>query len=400
VVAFLAALVLALLAPRGPVLHAREAPSTQPSTPSGPSSDPTTHATPDASSYAARYGVGKAEAERRLALQAAAGEVEARLSGELPGAYGGLYLSHEPRFAVTVRLSSAGPEDARRARQLAGDAAPGLQSVLDVLPARYSLADLRHKQAEAARAASASDLDADTSIDVRENRVEVSAPRAPEGPAPLAARAKDPTDGVAVIVADETIRPAALSSGGEKVTTKCGNGYCTSGFSVRSAAGVPGVTTAAHCPNRLFARGARLPYRAGKLGGSSDLQWHATPRAKDAARVHDGSGYRKITGSVARDAQPVGGWVCKYGVRTKRTCGTISGKWYAPAYIPNAKATFVGVSSRRAVVLPGDSGGPFFSGTSAYGTTVAYSRSGTTHYGYYMPADYLSELGLRLAVAR
>lgn len=56
VAAFLAVLLLASLAPRGSALHAREAPTTRPSTPSGSSPDPTTHATPEASSHAARYG--------------------------------------------------------------------------------------------------------------------------------------------------------------------------------------------------------------------------------------------------------------------------------------------------------------------------------------------------------
>lgn len=63
--------------------------------------------------------------------------------------------------------------------------------------------------------------------------------------------------------------------------------------------------------------------------------------------------------------------------------------------MPHAYSTFVDLPSERPVVGPGDSGGPFFSGTAAFGATVAHSRSGATHDGYYMPVDYLGPLGVR-----
>ena len=110
-----------------------------------------------------------------------------------------------------------------------------------------------------------------------------------------------------------------------------------------------------------------------------------------------GRGYRSLRASTGSAYQPVGVYVCKSGARTGSGCGTISGKWYAPAYdVPHANTTVFGVASQRPVVGPGDSGGSFLSGTAAYGGAVAYSRSSSTHYGYYMPVDYLGSLGVRV----
>lgn len=384
----------------------------------------------DAQAYASRYRVTPGEAARRLGLQDAAGSLEQRLAGRMPSTFAGLYLRHEPAFAVVVRLTTpASQTDEARtgqatsaaeltARRFASEA--GLRGELRILPADTSLADLRRQQSAVAEVAAqtgagadrppgspagpgaepavaSSRPTADTTIDVKDNRVEVAAtPPSPDSP--LSRAIEDPDLSIALETGAAPIQPAAASSGGQKIATKKGT-YCTSGFSVRSASGASGVTTAAHCPNRLYARQSLLPYRDGSLRASADLQWHATPGTPDAPRVRDGSGYRRITAATPRDAQPVGAWVCKFGARTNKTCGTISGKWYAPGYIPNAQATFVGVSSPRPVVLPGDSGGPFFSNTSGYGATVGYNKVGDTNYGYYMPLDYLGDLRLNLKVA-
>ena len=195
--------------------------------------------------------------------------------------------------------------------------------------------------------------------------------------ASLLALALDATAGLAETTKPAADNEAAASSG---VTT--------------------GVATAAHCPRTLYRGKAkppnRLPFRGRRFGGSGDAQWHATPKSADGARVRLGRGYRSVPASTPSAYQPVGAYGCKFGARTGRTCGTISGKWYAPGYVPRANATFVGVASERPVVGAGESGGPFLSGAAAYGTTVAYSRSGSTHYGYYMPVDYLNSLGVRV----
>lgn len=352
----------------------------------------------DAEAYAGRFGVPKGEASRRLALQRDAGTLDERLAEEMPGAYAGLYLRHDPAFAVVVRLAGSGPG---REKDAAEDiaAAHGLTEEIEIVGAAASLEELRAQQREAARAAAAGGAPADTAVDVRENRVRVAAPDPPPN-GPLARQARLPSSRLSLADDFGGILPAAASYGGEPVVDAALRRFCTKGFSVRARNGAAGATTAAHCPNRLHGKGGRLPYRAGRLYGPADVQWHATPNSYDAPRVRFAGGHRAVMGSVPRSGQPVGGWVCKHGARTGTTCGTISGKWYAPGYVPNAAATFIGVRSSRPVVLPGDSGGPFMASNRAYGTATAYSRSGSAYYGYYMPVDYLARLGLRLAVAR
>lgn len=367
----------------------------------------------DARSYADRFGVSPQEAARRLELQRRVGPLEERLSREIPDLFAGLYLRHDPDFQIVVRLASPRPAAESREgaspRDLVAEmaSAAGVDRALEVLPADVSLEELRSQQIRAARTVTEADsARPDTAIDVRRNLVVVSAPaqgqtgRADSAHGNLSRLAADPELRVDLTAKHGRILPA--SHGGTRISTRSGRVSCTKGFSVRNASGSRhGVTTAAHCPNRLFAGKRKLPARDQRLRGSADVQWHTTPGSPDQPRFLGGPGdLRRLKGRVPRANQPVGGWVCKYGSRTRKTCGTISGKWYAPGYVPDANDTFVGVSSRRPVVLPGDSGGPVFLGNRAYGTATAYSRSGSTYYGYYMPVDYLRSIGVRLKVSR
>ena len=363
----------------------------------------------DAQAYADEFGVAGEEAQRRLLLQDAAGRLEAGLSEAQPDSFAGLWITHEPAFRVVVRFK--GDRTAAADALARGVRGGPLEGLVDLEFAQTSLEDLESLREEVQAAAAASGAPrADTAVDIRQNRVEVALEEPPPSPSALGKLAESGTDPVAVLepkdAGEAEIRPArgegarrsGPSLGGLRLSAK-GGGYCTSGFSVRGA-NSSGVTTAAHCPAALY-RGKtkgdnRLPFRAQRFGKSSDVQWHATPRARDLARVRFGGGHRAVAGQTPWEYQPVGGWVCKHGARTGKTCGTISGKWYAPGYVPNASPTFVGVASSRTVVGPGDSGGPFMAGNSAYGTAVAYSRSGSTHYGYYMPVDFLGSLGVRL----
>lgn len=351
-----------------------------------------------ASLYAESQGVTEAQAAAALELQWSAGRLEEDLARSHPGTFAGLYLegSGAPEdLSVVARFVGQAPDDARRAMD---DLAAQAGASARLTGAESSLEDLRQAQKETAAAAARSDTPADTAVDVRENDLEVSLEEPPPPVGPLAGALHNPEVPVSVEEGSRAIEPAL--AGGATLKTRGGR-TCTAGFAVSRPGGSAGITTAAHCPQKLFlGKRNRLPFRDQQLSGSSDLQWHSTGRTRPSPAVHDGRGRRTITGTVGRDAQPVGAFVCKYGSRTGRTCGRISGKWYAPAYVPRANATFIGISSRKPVVLPGDSGGPVFSGSYALGTATAYSRQGSTHYGYYMAVDYLAELGLSVRTSR
>ena len=81
-----------------------------------------------------------------------------------------------------------------------------------------------------------------------------------------------------------------------------------------------------------------------------------------------------------------------------REAAAIESNRVAPGYVPHARPTFVPVGSDKRVVRPGDSGGPIFVGSQAWGTAIAYSRPGSSHHGYYMPVDHLGPPGARQAL--
>lgn len=82
---------------------------------------------------------------------------------------------------------------------------------------------------------------------------------------------------------------------------------------------------------------------------------------------------------------------------TGRTCGNIVQTNAQPAAVPMATATYIGVDGPLGTVIAkqGDSGGPWYVGNVAYGTSVA---SNEQNYAVYMAIDYISRLGLDVIV--
>lgn len=132
---------------------------------------------------------------------------------------------------------------------------------------------------------------------------------------------------------------------------------CTSGFSVRTTTYPHGMMTAAHCNNSASQGGFSLTFR----GESSvrDVQWHSTASTTTDPRFRVGSTtYRTVTGT----ANPVQGQsLCKYGTASGYTCDTT----YLDNQCRGAYCDMMTMNNRYAA--PGDSGGPWFSGNTAYG---------------------------------
>jgi len=119
------------------------------------------------------------------------------------------------------------------------------------------------------------------------------------------------------------------------------------------------------------------------FGGSYDVQWHSKPNTEFPAKIYRGQGvYGPITGKKARWNQPIGATVCKRGITTDRTCGTIVSKDHQPSSIPNSTATYITATFGAA---PGDSGGPVFVGTEAWGHLEGAAGSNV----FYMAANYI-----------
>jgi streptogrisin C len=157
---------------------------------------------------------------------------------------------------------------------------------------------------------------------------------------------------------------------------------CLSIRRIQASTGKKGTSTAGHCPDNLTWRSYTLPWQGGTTGGVNDIQWNlanspVTPRNQ----VYDGGGLRSITSVKYRAYQLINEWVCKYGVTTTYGCGQI------------VTTSFDGVNVQvhNVNVQGGDSGGPWFYGNTAYGTTI--SKYGSD--AIYGPIDdYLNVLGV------
>lgn len=201
-----------------------------------------------------------------------------------------------------------------------------------------------------------------------------------------------------VVEVRELAAPAINIFAGVRLVNNAG-GYCTSGFSVYDRYGNRGVTTAAHCNNALSYGGRALTYVNERYGGSYDIQWHYRRDLTVQPRFFTGPGTRPVEGSKGRSAQQVGEYVCKYGQRTGYGCANIMGKGFDLSYIPNSNNTFIGVYRKKPadpIILPGDSGGPWFLVNDAYGITSGTSESPNYHFGYYTAIDYVPGIGVQL----
>ena len=186
-----------------------------------------------------------------------------------------------------------------------------------------------------------------------------------------------------------------------------GNG-CTSGFTVlANSNNARGMLTAGHCGNTAYwgsgTDTVNLNFVSQRYDGAFDVQWHKPasnadklkPWTKDDTCSDTTPCYRVITGVVNRPEQPIGAWVCGYGNTTDFRCGYIRSKTFSPGYVANATETFVLVGRDRVDFSePGDSGGPWYKGGSAFG--IMSGQRG--HEAIYMAINYI-DLSLDVRVA-
>jgi len=142
-------------------------------------------------------------------------------------------------------------------------------------------------------------------------------------------------------------------SGGGSLTT------CTAGFSVSSGPYAHGIITAEHCGNsqQYFGRSV-LTWRASHAGGSGDVKFHSSTESSDARFYYTSGATRAITAT----ANPVSGMsICKYGKTTLNTCDEVY-------KFNQCRGSYCGLAmTHRHRSDGGDSGGPWFWGSTGYG---------------------------------
>lgn len=353
----------------------------------------------DAAQYAAQYHVTVDEATRRLRAQQESVDTTDAIAKEFASRLAGISIEHSPQYRIVVLLTGTEPVADRNAAGVPivfriGARATRAQAILAM---RRHLIDL-HTELPGARGAG---------YDQRTGEVEllVTAADAQRFGADAIRSRAEQLSGVPVrIVINDLIEQNMSVDGGSRIEgTSSVTGkrnLCTSGFVVTDGTRT-GIATAAHCPDELTYYDPDgvttvLPFVVQDGLAYRDVQINLAPEADQPLFYADrgADSLRRVTTWRNRDSTRPGDFVCHFGESSGYSCAEVELTDYAP---PDAlcggpcEPTWVTV--RGPSCVPGDSGGPVFSGGVAFGIAKGINRtsSGQCRFYYYMSTDYLPE---------
>jgi hypothetical protein len=352
----------------------------------------------DAAQYAGQFRVSSDEALRRLRAQQDSAAATDAIAREFADRLAGLSIEHSPEYRIVVLLTGSEPVADRTAAGVpiifkTGAKATHAQAVAAM---RRHLIDFR-SELPGARGAGYDQRTGEvvlliTPADASRLGIEAIRKRAEE------------IGGVPVrVVVNELIESNMSVDGGGRVEglnvlTNRRN-RCTTGFVVTNGE-INAITTAAHCPDQLTyidrdgSSSPTLPmigswgaaYRDVQINGSAnspDPLFYADRGAGSLRRV---ATWRSVAGTRA------GEFVCHYGESSGYSCATVELTDYAPpGTLCGGPCSPTWVTVRGPSCIPGDSGGPVFSGDVGYGIAKGINRddSGRCLFYYYMSTDYL-----------
>ena len=352
----------------------------------------------DAAQYAAHYRVPLDEAVRRLQGQQASVPTTDAIAAEFASRLAGISIEHSPDYRIVVLLTGVEPVADRSAGGVpivfhTGARATRSQAIAAM---RRHLIDLRN-ELPGARGAG---------YDQRTGEIVLlvtSADAQRFGAAAIRARAEQ-LGGVPVrvIINDLDEQNMTAVAGGGRIeglsSVTAHRNRCTSGFVVTDGERT-GIATAAHCPDELTyydpdGTPIALPFVVQSGLAYQDVQINLSPDA-DAPLFYADRGadsVRRVTTWRNRDSTRAGDFVCHFGVSSGYSCAEVLLTDYAP---PGelcggpCEPTWVTVAGPNCI--PGDSGGPVFSGGVAFGIAKGINRAGNGQclFYYYMSTDYL-----------
>jgi hypothetical protein len=361
---------------------------------------PTESLAQDAEQYAARYSVPLDEAVRRLRAQEDSAAVTDRIATALGPRLAGISIEHAPQHRAVVLLTGTEPV-ADQAALAAGSPVPVVFQLGAAATRAQVVAAMRtHQGTLRAELPNARGMGLDPRTGelvllvraVDADRIGLSA---------IEERAEALTGvPVRVAIAD----PAKnLVRGGSRivgVNPADGRRYaCTTGFVVSNGART-GVVTAAHCPDAVTYQeegDLKVPLAfVGQWGARhQDVQVHESTRAAEPLFYADrrGGALRTVTGARSRQSTRAGDAVCHWGESSGYSCSEVELTDYAPpGDLCGGPCEPVWVTVKGPNCRSGDSGGPVFSGTTAYGILKGGSGiTGRCNFYYYMSTDFLPD---------
>ncbi|MCB8946250.1 MAG: hypothetical protein H6658_21095 [Ardenticatenaceae bacterium] len=329
----------------------------------------------DAGNYSERYNVTISEAVDRLQLQKEIGDLDAALFAASPDIYTGLWIEHSPSYKVVIRYVDL----VRGADILDATVDNELVRFIELREAKYPLSTLEANLNEAYLSLMQEGVFVNGNVNVFDNVGEIHAlDEAVVNDVLQSVKLLDNPSLRIVKVDRLALEESSIYAG---VVANA----CTSGYNLVKS-GVTYASTAGHCSNASFSYGGySFSYNTGYDSGKYDFQVHNIPSGVTPQPWAKTSGtYRTITGIVAYTSQPIGATVCHYGQATGYSCGEISSKIYCHSW----SCSYVVVIG--AVSGGGDSGGPWYSSSNAWGMHVGSTGGGDR---FYMAIDRVGDKG-------
>jgi hypothetical protein len=357
--------------------------------------------TQDAAEYARMRSVTLEEAKRRLRAQENSVAVTERLRAALRHRLAGISIEHHPQYRIVVLLTGIAPL-ANQAELAAGSPLPivfqlGAGATRDQLVAAMR----RHQPRLRSELPNARGM----GLDPRTGELVLLVTPGDADRLDIGAidqRAENLT-GVPVRVEVVNRPDSNMARGGGRVEgtdPSDGRRYaCTTGFVVKKGART-GILTAAHCPNELVyreANGERLPLEfVGQWGvATRDVQIHLSDGDDEPVFYADRSAakLRPLTGWRSRESTRAGEWLCHWGESSGYSCSEVALTNYAPpGDLCGGPCEPVWVTVTGPSCKAGDSGGPVFAGTTAFGIAKGGSGLRTRcNFYYYMSTDFIPD---------
>ncbi|UYY57930.1 S1 family peptidase [Sphingomonas sp. S2-65] len=358
--------------------------------------------TQDAGEYARLYDVAQDEALQRLHAQAESVPTTDAIAKRYRDRLAGISIQHRPDYRIIVYLTGGDAVPEQRLR-VGGMTVPiTFRTGAKASRERVVWAITYHQAAINAALPSPPSM----GLDPRTGELVViagSAVTAQQGGAAALDAKLTALTGVPVQVRvmERTDVNLGLHGGSRVDGIDPANGRryrCTTGFAVRDATR-SGITTAAHCLDDMtyYApdRSTTPLSFVGQWGwGYHDVQIFAGAAPErpliysDTARTVE----RPVQAQVSRPSTRAGDFVCHRGESSGYSCAEVELVDFAPAGDLCGGAclpTWVAVAGPTC--KGGDSGGPVFSGTTAYGVVkgASYRRDGSCAFYFYMSLDYL-----------
>lgn len=351
----------------------------------------------DAAKYAAQFGVSSDEAARRVNAQQKSVATTDAIAREYADRLAGISIQHGPEYRIVVLLTGSEPVADRTISGVpivfrTGARATHAQAIAAM---RRHLIDFR-SELPGARGAGYDQRTGEVVLLIR------PADAARFGIDSIRLRAEQ-LSGVPVRVTVNALKESNMTvDGGGRVegvnTLTHRRNRCTTAFVVTNGE-QNAITTAAHCPDQLTyiddnGSSATLPmigswgaaYRDVQINGSADSPDPLFYSDRGAGSLRKVETWRNVASTRA------GEFVCHYGESSGYSCATVELTDYAPpGELCGGPCSPTWVTVEGPSCIPGDSGGPVFSGDVAFGIAKGINRddAGQCDFYYYMSTDYL-----------